>query len=620
VQGTRDTSFALRWEYYGNGGWQDLPVEPSASGASPYCFDAAVSETRRISFNCPAGWQESVVNGTKNRWLRVRMTSGSFTDAQHMPVLSKLMLSYTYITDPDTLDHCLTRNDFQFEDHSDDARWPDRSFDPYWPVADLRPALHFGFDQPLPAGLVSLYVQVPGAEEEKPGASTVFNWEYLSSRGGWLQLGVRDESNGLRQSGMVQFIGPPDAVAAPGLGGTLYRIRARLKDGVRIEELPVGGVWLNAAWASHRVRVEQELLGTADGTPAQALSFARAPVLAGELVEIREWSGSGEGWRIVAQQVPEEDLRYERDVSDKVRAAWVRWHERPHLYDAQPQDRVFGVERATGLIRFGDGAQGMIPPAGSPIVATYTSGGGAEGDVPPGSVTQLRSAVPFVASVSNPVAALDGADGESLDAVRARGPQRLRHRDRAVAASDIEWIARDASPEVARARCLDVTGPDGHAQRGWITVIVVPRAADAQPWPTAELQRRVAEHLRERVPATVARRLRVVEPSYVPLRIAAEIVPLQPDQAALVEARVRQALERFLHPLTGGPGGSGWGFGEDVHLSNLAAEIGATVGVDYASDIRMYVGEGEVGEPVAIARDALLCSGSHEIKLVLGAR
>jgi predicted phage baseplate assembly protein len=343
-------------------------------------------------------------------------------------------------------------------------------------------------------------------------------------------------------------------------------------------------------------------------------------VLAGELVEIREWSGSGEGWRIVAQQVPAEDLRYERDASGKIQVAWVRWHESPHLYDAQPQDRVFVVERATGLIRFGDGAQGKIPPAGSPIVATYTSGGGAEGNVPLGSVTQLRSAVPFVASVSNPVAALGGADGESLDAVRDRGPQRLRHRDRAIAASDIEWIARDASPEVARARCLDITGPDGHAQRGWITVIVVPRAVDAQPLPTAELQRRVVEHLRACVPATVTRRLRVVEPCYVALRIAAEIVPLQPDQAALVEARVRQALEGFLHPLTGGPDGSGWGFGEGVHLSNIAAEIGATDGVDYASDIRMYVGEGEVGGSVAVARDALVCSGSHEIKLVLGGR
>jgi predicted phage baseplate assembly protein len=534
--------------------------------------------------------------------------------------VAALKLSYTYITDPEPIHQCLTRNDFQFEDHSEDARWPDRSFDPYWPVSDQRPALHFGFDQALPAGLVSLYVQVPGAEEQEPGSSTAFTWEYLS-RGGWLQLGVRDETNGLRQSGMVQFIGPPDAVASPVLGGTHYRIRARLKDGVGIAQLPVSGIWLNAAWASHRVRIEQELLGTANGTPGQALRFARTPVLAGERVEIREWSGSGEGWRIVTQQVVEEDLRFEREAgTEKIRAVWVQWHERPHLYDAQPQNRVFIVERATGLLRFGNGTRGMIPPAGSRIIATYTSGGGAEGNVPRQSVTQLRSAVPFVASVTNPVAAAGGADGESLPAIRERGPQSLRHRDRAISASDIEWIARGASPEVARARCLAITGPAGHAQRGWITVIVVPHAIEERPWPSAELQRRVADYLRARVPATVVPRLQVVEPSYVALNVAAEIVPVDPGAAAMVEAQLRENLDRFLHPLTGGPSGKGWGFGEGVHLSNIATVIEATDGVDYARDIHLFVEGGERCQSVAVPRDALLCAGAHELKLSVGVR
>ncbi|OGW50258.1 MAG: putative baseplate assembly protein, partial [Nitrospirae bacterium GWC2_57_9] len=589
-------TFELKWEYYNNSGWQKLGVEPASDGSAAYKFHILENDTQRISFNCPSDWKEAEVNGTKNRWLRLRIASGSFGDAQAVsvvtttattvattdasaettttepsetktiepilasttepsetnttepisvsttestetattettkatttattmpiianivaPVVSKLTFSYTYLTDPEMLDHCLTRNEFQFEDHTEDARWADRSFDPFWPMSDEQPALHFGFNQRLPAGLVSMYVQTPGAEELEPGSASAFTWEYLS-RSGWLQLGMRDETNGLRQSGMVQFIGPPDAVAAPGLGGDAYRIRARLKDGVGPVELPVRGLWLNSVWASHRVRVEQETLGMADGTPGQALRFVRTPVLAGEKVEIREWAGSGEGWQLIARQVPEADLRYERDpLSKKVTAAWVRWHERPHLYDAKPGDRVYVLERATGLIRFGNNTQGMIPPAGSRIVATYLSGGGLAGNVPRDTITQLRSAVPFVAKVTNPVAAAGGADVETLAAIRARGPQRLRHRDRAISAPDIEWIARDASPEVARARCLAITGPAGHAQRGWITVIVVPRTCEDRPWPSAELQRRVADHLRARVPASVVRRLRVVEPGY----------------------------------------------------------------------------------------------------------
>ncbi len=536
------------------------------------------------------------------------------------PVIEKLTLGYTYITDPEPLDHCLSRNEFVFKDHTEDVRWPDRSFDPFWPVSDQQPALHFGFDQQLPAGLVSLYVQVPGAEELVPGSASAFTWEYLS-RSGWLQLGVRDETNGLRQSGMVQFIGPPDAIAAPGLGGDAWRIRARLKDGVKCTELPVSGLWLNSVWASHRVRVEQEMLGMANGTPRQALRFVHSPVLAGETIEIREWAGSGEGWQLIARQVLEADLRYERDpLSRKITAAWVRWRERPHLYDAQPGDRAFVLERATGLIRFGNGTQGMIPPAGSRIIAAYLTGGGLAGNVPRDSITQLRSAVPFVANVTNPVAAAGGADGETLAAIRERGPQRLRHRDRAISASDIEWIARDASPEVARARCLAITGPAGHAQRGWITVIVVPRTSEDRPWPSAELQRRVAEYLRARVPASVVQRLQIVEPNYIALNVSAEIVPVNPNAAAMVEARLRQNLDRYLHPLTGGPDRKGWGFGEGVHLSNIAAVIEATDGVDYARNIHLYVDGGEHCQSVEVPRNTLICAGAHELKLFVEGR
>lgn len=620
--------FKLEWEYCRGGKWYKLGIEPSI-----YDFDI----DQRISFNCPSDWQENEVNGTKNRWIRVRIIEGSYSDVADIqignspetmpvvvntaaPVVSKLTLSYTYLTDPESLDYCLSRNEFQFEDHTEDVRWPNRSFDPFWPVSDQQPALHFGFDQPLPAGLVSLYVQVPGTEELEPGTASAFAWEYLS-RSGWLQLGVRDETNGLRQSGMLQFVGSSDAISAPGLSEDTYRIRARLKDGVDRIELPVSGLWLNSVWASHRVRIEQELLGTADGTPRQALRFVHNPVLTGEKIEIREWAGNGEGWQLVAREVSEADLRYERDPNNQqITAAWVCWNQRAHLHDAKPSDRAYVLERATGLIRFGDGTQGMIPPAGSRIVATYLTGGGLVGNMQPDTITQLRSAVPFVASVTNPIATIGGADGEPIAAIRDRGPQHLRHRDRAITVSDIEWIARDASPEVARARCLAITGPAGHAQRGWITVIIVPQSNAERPWPSAELQRRVAEYLRTRVPASIVRRLKVVEPNYVALNIAAEIVPKQPDAAAQVEAQLRANLNRFLHPLTGGFNQKGWNFGEDAHLSNIAAVIENTEGVDFARDIRLYVEGGEHCQSVAVPRDALLCSGVHELKLTVGGR
>ena len=181
----------------------------------------------------------------------------------------------------------------------------------------------------------------------------------------------------------------------------------------------------------------------------------------------------------------------------------------------------------------------------------------------------------------------------------------------------------DRTRRLARSRARPLPchhRPGGHAQRGWITVIVVPRSGEQRPWPSAELQRRVAEYLRARVPATVARRLQVVEPSYVALNVAAEIVPRSGSRRPHGGGAVAENLDRFLHPLTGGPGGKGWGFGEGVHLSNIAAVIEATDGVDYARDIRLYVEGGERCQSVAVPRDALLCAGAHELKLSVGVR
>lgn len=629
-----DSEFTLSWEYYSRNGWDKLGIESS----QPYQFAVA---SRSISFNCPSDWQETLVNGAKNYWLRVRITKGSFINVTKVPVgssgtatmpvitsatapiVEKLTLSFTYITNPEKLEHCLSFNNFQFEDHTEDALWSHRNFDPFYPVSDLQPSLHFDFDQPLPAGLVSMYVHVPGAEEQEPDTSSVFTWEYLSQGDSWSQLSVRDETNGLLQSGMVQFIGPPDAIPSSGLEGIefpRYRIRARLKEGMRKVERRIQGVWLNSIWASHRVRIEQEFLGIADGTPSQALRFARAPVLADQTdemrVEVREWSGNGEGWQIIVRQVAEEKLRYDRHpVTQQVTAVWVRWDEQTHLYDAQPRDRVFMLEHATGLLRFGNGLQGMIPPAGSRIVASYSSGGGKAGNVARGAITQLRSAAPLVASIINPVATQGGAAGESAAAIVQRGPQKVRHLNRAITTQDIEWLAREASPEVARARCLSITGPDGFAQRGWITVIILPDSDDDQPMPSAQLQQTVANYLHGLIPAAVVKRIRIVEPQYIKVRVVAQIVPLAFDQAAIVEATVRQQLNRFLHPLSGGFENTGWAFGEDLHLSHLARIIENTAGVDFAQDIRMTVDGVEQGSLIAVPRDALLSSGQHELKL-----
>jgi predicted phage baseplate assembly protein len=341
--------------------------------------------------------------------------------------------------------------------------------------------------------------------------------------------------------------------------------------------------------------------------------------LQGEELEVQEWVGRGDYWRMPLENVAETDLRFEKDpATGEVTAVWVRWHERSHLFNAGPGERCYMIERARGLVRFGDGGRGLNPQAGSRISVTYRSGGGLTGNVPAGEISELRTAVPFLASATNPVPASGGAATESVESVRERGAQRLRHRNRALAAKDFEWLAREASPDVARARCLPITGPVGHAQRGWVTLVVVPHSSDARPQLTPEFHRRVQTHLAGCTPAAVSRHVRIIGPEYSAINVRAEIAPQRPDEAAKVEARVRENLNLFLHPLTGGRNGQGWSFGQTVFLSQIAKVIEESEGVDYARHISLSRDRQRFDESVPIEINTLPAAGDHELKLVLG--
>jgi hypothetical protein len=632
---------AMQWtvEYYNGDGW--LPLG-GAQKLADETHTMTVAGPAKISFICPSDWADSKVNGQSNKWLRIRIDAGNYGHPLRLtvdntvspplvksdpatlqpPVVASLRLQYTYLTNSNLLDHCVSYNDFAYVDHSEDVRWPRRPFQPFTPVNDSQPAVHFGFSGPLPPGLVSLYFAAGDSADGTSGGgptASPFLWEYYSARG-WIELSVLDQSNGLTGSGLIQFVGPPDAVALPRLRDTPYWLRARLKPDLPVQTLPATGLWLNAVWAHQGETVQQDLLGSSNGNPGQTFVFApqHVPVLPGEVIEVREWRGRGDDWQTAVAGVPQADLRFVIDPSDRktIIEVWVTWHGQPYFYLSGPADRHYVIERASGTLRFPTPPYGMIPPGGASIAASYATGGGLAGNVPAGTITELHSAASYVQSVTNPFPATGGSATELAPRARDRATQRLRHRDRAVAPADFEWLACEASPEVARARCLPITGPDGVGERGWVTLVVIPGSVDPAPMPTAGLLAQVAAELEARVPAAIVGQIVLAPPTYTPVGVRADIVPHHADEAALVEARLRERLATFLHPLTGGSAGTGWDFGQPVYLSQIARLIEETQGVDFVPLLQLIVDDGVTGDMVAIAPGALITEGDHQLKLL----
>jgi hypothetical protein len=135
---------------------------------------------------------------------------------------------------------------------------------------------------------------------------------------------------------------------------------------------------------------------------------------------------------------------------------WERWERRLSLLHSLGDDPHYVVRIAeddTAEVVFGDGAFGRVPPAGAPVRASYRIGGGAQGNVGPGTVTVVSSGVSVPATVVNPVGASGGSDRESIEHARARAPAVFRSQHRAVTADDYVALA-DSFPGVARVQAV----------------------------------------------------------------------------------------------------------------------------------------------------------------------
>ena len=401
----------------------------------------------------------------------------------------------------------------------------------------------------------------------------------------------------------------------PRFGTPRTWLRARLRSDGDPRLGVVRGVYPNSTWAAQVETLTGELLGTSNGEPSQSFFLTRTPALAGEVIEVRELDGGRANVEypllvdaLRATGIREQDLTVVRDSqTGHVTEVWVPWRGRPNLAFSGPGDRDYTIERTHGRILFGDGIHGRIPPAAVDGIRarSYRSGGGEAGNVPAAAIAQVLSGV-VVAGVTNPRAAEGGAGSEPDAEVLARGPLTVRHRRQAVTAADYEALAFDASPAVAVARAA--------TRRGSVTVTIVPRSPDPRPEPSFELRREVRTFLQARAPAA-AGTLAVVPPVYYPVGVAATVVPLLPDDGGLVVAAARAALAKFLHPLTGGPGGAGWPFGRDVYLADLAALLEALDGVDHVEELALVVDGAPQGESVAVPGDRLVAAGVLDVSL-----
>jgi hypothetical protein len=520
---------------------------------------------------------------------------------------------------------CKTENDFQYQDCTAASQTENQTFAPFLPTQENHASLYLGFDlpldkvrgQPFQNQLTTLYFRVQpipydrllgrGLQNRQNPARLV--WEYRNFSD-WKPLGVLDETETFSERGTVRFVGPSDIASTKDFGQSYYWLRVRWQDGEFVFLPQLERILTNTIWATQGISIDREILGSSSGEPNQTFPTSKSPVLMGQILEVEEpeMPSVAEVETIIREE-GEDAIAPVFDSGGNIRSMWVRWHQVPDFYSSSPRDRHYVLDYLTGIVRFGDGLSGAIPPQRrNSIRLSYRTGGGEIGNRPVQTIVQLKSAIPYIDSATNYEAASGGADRETLDRVRERGPKFLRHRDRAVTAEDFEDLAREASPNVARSKAIMATDRDN---AGSIGLLLVPRSSDPQPIPTLDLIDRVEEYLNRRRSPGVD--LWIAGPDWVKVEVSADIVPVSLEASISLDVRVAAAIARFLHPLTGGMDGRGWQFGRQPHASDLYRTIEAIEGVDRV--VFLNVAEDPPSDTIAGDR-FLIYSGTHQISLI----
>lgn len=658
VSGSTALAHQVDWEYWNSRMWAPLAVTSNFADSK-----LDLDRTEVIDFTVPIDMTPVKVNEQEARWVRVRLQSGSYgfkqtisfkTDAAGVgtsntftyvaaqpPVLASFAIGYTWQYGPFHAEGVLAYNDFAYVERTAEAMWPGSTFAPFERVRDLTPALYLGFDKQPPVDQLGLFFDVVEAPDAPLGPALV--WEYWDGLE-WTRTPADDETGYLRRPGIVNVLAQSDDSELARFDAPHHWLRARLKEDGPPGEPAFTSLFPNAVWASERHTLHDLPLGTSNGTPNQRFALTQTPVLDGERIEVRELGGprANVEWRILAMELWNGDgsvlaqfeqllarestdtqvaigpLRLVRNRQKQVTEAWVQWVRREQLFFSAPTDRHYALDASSGRVDFGDGENGRVPPASAAILVREVSvGGGSKGNVAAGAIKQLLGVVPGIQDVFNPRAAEGGADGEPASAVLDRGPRTVRHRGRAVAPADYETLAVQASPAVKMVHAIPGRSPSGQTLAGWVTVLIVPGSLDAQPYPSFGLREQVRKYIEARAPADLAalRRIHVTGPTYLPVGVTASITPVDPSQAGAVEQSVRNALGRFLHPVFGGPNGTGWDLGRDVYMSDVAAELERVPGVDYIESLDLVIGGVPQGESVRVADDEVVAAGPIVLRI-----
>ena len=532
----------------------------------------------------------------------------------------------TFITNEDatillpTLLHVLTTFDNStYYDVMDEIKNPYRETAIFQDIPQKNNALYLGYDEDLSAHALALTIQSSIEGIGVDPLNPPWAWEYWDiEQEKWLLLRLEtDTTGGLNTSGQIIVHIPITSGKRELDNRNACWIRCRATDPLpgqgEYSRSPIVKTILSESIgytvsASHGSRIMYELLGQSDGNPGQQFQLQNTPVL----------------MRIYGETI---------EIETETEGEYEQWQEVSSFADSGPEEPHFTCDSVSGEIQFGPSIRqpsgderqhGRIPAAGRWIrFSSYRSGGGVIGNVGKGTITILKSSIPYLASVTNFEAAKGGTDAETLEGAKLRAPRLLRVNTRAVTQEDYEYLALEASSKITRAKCVASEDADmKNISPGTVRLLLVPAISDSTGYIKGDelqllpaVQEEIQSYLDRR--RLLATRLEITTPEYVWVSVKVQVRAKANTNNQQLAADIEGSLCRYINPLIGGPSESGWPFGRNLSISDIHSALQDLVDIEYIQDIQLFPvidGKRQESSPVInIHRDGLACSFQHEI-------
>jgi predicted phage baseplate assembly protein len=420
-------------------------------------------------------------------------------------------------------------------------------------------------------------------------------WEFYAGKDHWDVLqDVDDETRALSLTGAVRFKAPDPVVHVPGgvpiaAHSSKRFIRCRLLSGGYDCPPQLTAVSLNAVVARHAADVPA-ISFRSTGRAGQVFKTGDQPVVPGSTKVV----------------VTLADGTLDSD-----------WCEAANWDGIGPYDRVYALDSKNATLEFGNGRIGRVLSADAQLTVKYQFGAGATGDVQAESLVQLVPARADI-EVHQLFAASGGAGAESLESANARAIADLAAPTRATTLSDYESLALNIPGlSVARAHAIANYHPDLPCIpiSGSTTVAILSPCPDERPIASHDLLATVQHYLERR--RLVSGEIHVVSPPYTTVAVSAVLHAAPDANVRGLQHRAVLALQRFFHPLRGGPNNDGWPIGRNVYRAELLALLNALEGVLYVDQLALRVDDGapRLCGNVTICGHGLVASGNHEISV-----